>query len=122
MADDLSAGPVLRPGAPPPTGPPAGLPTAAAPPDDDLTPLGADELAARLRRLSDEVGRLYHDANNPLAVISGNAQLLLEIGAAEGLSRDVMEPVADIEVAAQRLVAVLRRLARLRDDVAPFRS
>ncbi len=118
MADDLPAGPALRPGAPLPASPPA----PADAPGADLALLGADELATRLRRLSDEVGRLYHDANNPLAVISGNAQLLLEIGAAEGLSSDVMEPVADIEVAAQRLVAVLRRLARLRDDVAPFRS
>lgn len=87
-----------------------------------LASLDAADLAARLRRLSDEVGRLYHDVNNPLAVISGNAQLLLEIGNAEGLSSDVMEPVADIEVAAQRLVEVLQRLVRLREEVAPFRS
>lgn len=93
-----------------------------APQDLDLAALGADELADRLRRLGDEVGRLYHDVNNPLAVISGNAQLLLDIGAAEGLGPDLMDSIADIEVAAQRLAEVMTRVRTLRDDVAPFRS
>lgn len=88
----------------------------------DLVHLGAPELAARLRRLSDEVGRLYHDVNNPLAVISGNAQLLLDIGAAEGLGPDLMDSIADIETAAQRLADVMQRVRALRDDVAPFRT
>ena len=119
MMDDLAS--AFRPAPPSGAASPSGAPI-DGPPADGLAGLDAADLAERLRRLSDEVGRLYHDVNNPLAVISGNAQLLLEIGTSEGLSSDVMEPVADIEVAAQRLVAVLQRLARLREDVAPFRS
>lgn len=88
----------------------------------DVAALGADDLADRLRRLSDEVGRLYHDVNNPLAVISGNAQLLLDIAAADGLGPDIMEPLADIETAVGRLSEVMQRVRELRDEVSPFRS
>ncbi len=81
----------------------------------------AEALRASLRAVSDAIVRLHHEVNNPLAIISGNAQLLVEVGRAEGLSDDLMGPILDIEAASERLAASLRSLAALREEVNVFR-
>ena len=63
--------------------------------------------------LRDAVSRLNHEINNPLAVISGNAQLLLALGS--DLEADVREPIEDIEEASQQLSASLRKLVEMRE-------
>jgi nitrogen-specific signal transduction histidine kinase len=78
-------------------------------------------LRAQLRAVSEAIVRLHHEVNNPLAIISGNAQLLAEVGRAEGLSEDLMGPILDIEAATERLAESLRRLAALREEVDAFR-
>ena len=59
--------------------------------------------------------RVTHDINNPLAVISGNAQLLLELARALDLDPDVAKPIQDIEEASQRLADMVQRLNALND-------
>lgn len=56
-----------------------------------------------------------HDINNPLAIISGNAQLLLELSRLLDLDPDVAKPIQDIEEASRRLAAMVGRLSALRE-------
>lgn len=59
--------------------------------------------------------RATHDINNPLAIISGNAQLLMELSRALDLDPDVAKPIQDIEEASQRLAVMVERLNALND-------
>ena len=81
-----------------------------------------DEARALLQDLRDEVSRATHDANNPLTVISGNAQLLVELVAALGVGEELAGPVLDIQEASDELAASLRQLnavkARLTEAIA----
>ena len=55
--------------------------------------------ASRMSAVGELAAAVAHEVNNPLAIISGNAQLLAEVGRAEGLSEDLMGPILDIEAA-----------------------
>lgn len=65
--------------------------------------------------ISTTLSEVYHDVNNPLAVISGNAQLLLEIVRAMDLDDDLVEPIRDIEAASERIRHSLRELDQLKE-------
>lgn len=73
-----------------------------------------------IRRLRRELGRVFHDANNPLAIVSGNAQFLLEFGKSMDLGRDVVQPIEDIDEASERVAAGLRDIAVLRDRIEEY--
>ncbi len=81
---------------------------------DGLQPEGlqSDDAGARAD-LRVALTRVTHDINNPLAVISGNAQLLLELARALDLDPDVAKPIQDIEEASQRLASMVERLNAL---------
>jgi len=66
------------------------------------------ELQVALRRVT-------HDINNPLSIISGNAQLLLELSRVLDLDPDVAKPIRDIEEASQRLADMVERLNALNE-------
>lgn len=59
--------------------------------------------------------RVTHDINNPLAIISGNAQLLMELSRALNLDPDVAKPIQDIEEASHRLANMVEQLNALND-------
>lgn len=61
------------------------------------------------------LSRVTHDINNPLTIISGNAQLLVELSRALGLDPDVAKPIQDIEEASQRLADMVERLNALNE-------
>ncbi len=63
-----------------------------------------------LGTLSDVV----HDINGPLAVISGHAQLLLDIAQSEPLDPEIAGYLRNIEEASQRLAMELGRLSEIR--------
>jgi len=67
--------------------------------------------AERLRGVTETVGALNHEVNNPLAAIAGNAQLLLR--QAEVLPEGVEEKVRSILEAARRIQAVTSKMANL---------
>lgn len=67
-----------------------------------------------LRAIRATVSHVYHEINNPLSIISGNAQLLLELGQAMSLEEDLMNPVKDIEEASRRVNELLREFAKIR--------
>lgn len=63
------------------------------------------------------VSSVHHDLNNPLSIISGNAQFLLEISREENVDEQFVDSVRDIEEAAQRMSDSLSRLARLKEEL-----
>lgn len=67
-----------------------------------------------LPELRQRLSRIKHDANNPLAIISGNAQLLLELARAMDLGADFIEPLQDIEEACDRVSEALHELTLLK--------
>lgn len=72
----------------------------------DLQPPSLEEIRAALTRVS-------HDINNPLSIISGNAQLLLELANSLDLDEEFAQPVRDIEEASLRASGMLRSLTDL---------
>jgi K+-sensing histidine kinase KdpD len=67
--------------------------------------------AERLRSITETVGSLNHEVNNPLAAIAGNAQLLLRDAGA--LPPGVGDKVSRILEAARRIQAVTAKMANL---------
>lgn len=76
--------------------------------------------AQAIRTLRRILGRLYHDTNNPLAIVSGNAQFLLELARAMELDDDLVQPMRDIEEASERVAEGLRDISRLRDRLDSY--
>ena len=83
-------------------------------------PFGGQEPQAVLREIRAKLSTVFHDANNPLAIISGNAQYLVEVGAMMNLDEEVMQPIRDIEEASRRVADKLRDLARLKEEIAQY--
>ncbi len=71
----------------------------------------ADALREEMRAVLSEV---YHDMNNPLAVIAGNVQFLRELIRDEDVDAQVAVSIDDIDDATQRLSEALHDLLRLR--------
>lgn len=67
--------------------------------------------------IHDTVSTVYHDLNNPLSIISGNAQFLLELSQAEDLDEQYQSSARDIKEAAQRMADSLQRLTHLKEQL-----
>lgn len=76
---------------------------------------GAD--TGELLALRQELSRVAHALNNPLAVIAGNAQLGLELAAALGADEGVVETLENIREAAARLEGLFSEVGALRARV-----
>ena len=63
------------------------------------------------------VSSVYHDLNNPLSIISGNAQFLVELSQEEELDEQFVSSAQDIQEACQRMSESLQRLTRLKDSL-----
>jgi len=70
-----------------------------------------------LRTIHSTVATVKHEINNPLSIISGNAQLLVELARALGLGEDIAQPARDIEEASQRIAASLDKLGELKQSI-----
>lgn len=73
--------------------------------------------AESLDEMHETVSSVYHDLNNPLSIISGNAQFLLEISREEDLDEQFVSSAQDIKEAAQRMADSLHRLTRLKEQM-----
>lgn len=69
-----------------------------------------DELFGRLSSVT-------HDINNPLSIISGNAQLITELAQAMDLGEDFLQPAQDIQDASQRIADSLDELDQIRKTI-----
>ena len=65
----------------------------------------------RVRSVTETVGALNHEVNNPLAAIAGNAQLLLRHP--ESLTEELREKIEIILAAARRIQRVTSKMASL---------
>ena len=63
------------------------------------------------------VSSVYHDLNNPLSIIAGNAQFLLELSQEKDLDEQFASSAQDIQEASQRMSESLQRLTRLKDHL-----
>ncbi len=68
-----------------------------------------------LPTLQQTLSQVTHDINNPLAIISGNAQLLMELSRIMDLDADVAKPIRDIEEASRRLAQTIGRLNEVKE-------
>lgn len=70
-----------------------------------------------LEDVHDTLSSIHHDLNNPLSIISGNAQFLLELSRDEDLDGQLTSSVEDIQKAAQRISESMHRLAQLKEQI-----
>jgi nitrogen-specific signal transduction histidine kinase len=63
------------------------------------------------------VSSVYHDLNNPLSIISGNAQFLLELTREADVDEQFVSSVRDIKEATDRMSNSLNRLTRLKEEL-----
>lgn len=75
------------------------------------------EVVEHLEEVQDAVSSVYHDLNNPLSIISGNAQFLLEMSREEELDDLFVSSVQDIQEAAQQMEDCLQQLDQLKKKV-----
>ena len=64
------------------------------------------------------VANVKHEINNPLAIISGNAQLLLELAKLKDLDEELVKPIRDIEEASLRIAESLEKFNSIKDLIA----
>lgn len=67
--------------------------------------------------IREAVSTVYHELNNPLSIISGNAQFLVELSQEEELDEQFVSSAQDIQEACRRMTESLQRLTRLRDSL-----
>jgi signal transduction histidine kinase len=70
-----------------------------------------------LRRLRAELGRVYHDLSNPLAIVSGNLELVEELREAGSPPEELMESIADAHSGVGGFAAPLKNLLLVRTMV-----
>lgn len=82
----------------------------------------SQELRQALARARALLTRIHHDVNNPLSVLSGNAQLLQELARALQVESEFTDPLTDMEQAVDglsesidRLMVVRKLLSELED-------
>lgn len=68
------------------------------------------ELRRIIADMAMRLGKIKHDANNPLAIVAGNAQLLRELAVMQGLGEEFIGPIQDIEEASARVEEALNEL------------
>ena len=73
------------------------------------------EEPATKEEIREVVSTVYHDLNNPLSIISGNAQFLVELSQEEDLDEQFVSSARDIQEACQRMSEALQRLTHLKD-------
>ena len=67
--------------------------------------------------LHEAASSVHHDLNNPLSIIAGNAQFLLELSREKNLDEQFASSAQDIQEASQRMSESLQRLTRLKDHL-----
>lgn len=84
--------------------------------DSDRSEIRMSDAGAALRELREEIRKTCHDIQNPVAIISGNAEILAEAAAALGLSDDIRLPIVDIAEANDLLAERIERLRLLVEE------
>jgi signal transduction histidine kinase len=75
------------------------------------------EPSASLEEVRETVSSVHHDLNNPLSIIAGNAQFLLELSREADLDKQFIASIQDVQEAAERMSDSLDRLTRLKEKL-----
>jgi len=75
------------------------------------------EQPIEVEEVSTRIAKVHHDLKNPLSIIAGNAQFLLELHKALELDDQVVSSIKDIDEAARDLETALDRLVNLREEL-----
>ena len=67
--------------------------------------------------LREILSEILHDVNNPLSIIHGNAQFLMEVTDEDADTAHIREALRDIHDATNELSTRLRRLEDVRDEL-----
>lgn len=67
--------------------------------------------------IHETISSVYHELNNPLSIISGNAQFLLELSRDKDLDEQFVSSAEDIQEATQQMSEALQELTRLREHL-----
>ena len=67
--------------------------------------------------LRETLSEILHDVNNPLSIIHGNAQFLMEVTDEDADTAHIREALRDIHDATNELSTRLRRLEDVRDEL-----
>ena len=73
--------------------------------------------SASLEDVRETVSSVHHDLNNPLSIIAGNAQFLLELSREADLDKQFIASIQDVQEAAERMSDSLDRLTRLKEEL-----
>ena len=73
-----------------------------------------EEQSRMLSTIRSTVATVNHEINNPLAIISGNAQYLLELCKTIEVDSEMVKSVSDIEEASRRIAESLRKLGGIK--------
>jgi len=80
-----------------------------------------DSADSTAQEAQEAISSVYHDLNNPLSIISGNAQFLLELSREEDIDDQFVSSVQDIKEAAQQMAESMERLNRLKEAMGEGR-
>ncbi|MGB0649618.1 MAG: histidine kinase dimerization/phospho-acceptor domain-containing protein [Rhodothermales bacterium] len=72
------------------------------------------DIFGQLELIRSQLSRIHHDLNNPLSVISGNAELLAGLSRALGVDEDLGGPIDDLTTAVDQLTENVDRLLAVR--------
>lgn len=78
--------------------------------DDFDVPMTDDDL-------HEAISTVYHELNNPLSIISGNAQFLLELSREKNLDDQFVSSAEDIQEASRQMKKSLEHLTRVREHL-----
>lgn len=67
--------------------------------------------------IHEAISTVYHELNNPLSIISGNAQFLIELSREKDLDEQFVSSAEDIQEATQQMSESLNELTRLREHL-----
>lgn len=70
-----------------------------------------------LEDIHDTVSSVHHDLNNPLSIISGNAQFLRELSREASVDDQFASSAEDIMEAAEQMADSIERLERLKKEL-----
>ncbi len=79
---------------------------------------GSPLYRAILARVKSDLVQAYHDINNPLAVISGNIQLLEQLLVMQDTDPGILEVVDDIRIACDKMAKSSAKIDVLRMELS----
>lgn len=71
----------------------------------------------RLVELKKQLGRLHHDLQSPLSILTGNVELVQALSADMELDESITQSLTDIHAASLQLGTILNRLTQLRESI-----